>query len=171
MIGRGVEWISGSQRINDFQQLVDKIVKVNQDPKEYEIPYVQAFRYGMPPEGGFAIGLERITQNILGLENIRQVTLYPRDMERVDGRLSQIGTRLEAGPKVDLHQKLLAYLDENKIEYKHLEHAETKTSEDSARERGTKLEQGAKTLLCHADDKIILLVISAADKLDFRCFP
>jgi len=44
----------------------------------------------MPPEGGFAIGLERITQNILGLENIRQASLFPRDMERVDQRLPKI---------------------------------------------------------------------------------
>jgi len=41
----------------------------------------------MPPEGGFAIGLERVTQNMLGLENIRQASLYPRDMERIDKHL------------------------------------------------------------------------------------
>ena len=170
LIGRGVEWISGSQRINDFQQLIDKITSIGQDPKVYEIPYVQAFRYGMPPEGGFAIGLERITLNILGLENIRQVTLYPRDMERVDGRLSVIGKKIGTGPKVDLHQRLLDFLKDNRTEFKHLEHEETKTSEDSARVRGTSLDQGAKTLLCIADKKPVLAVISASAKLDNDAF-
>lgn len=103
LIGRGVEWISGSQRINNYQQLISKIKSVGQDPNDYESAYLQAFKYGMPPEGGFAIGLERVTQNILGLENIRQATLYPRDMERIDGRLSQIGKLLN--PKND-HQKI-----------------------------------------------------------------
>lgn len=90
LIGRGVEWISGGQRINNYQQLQEKIKSRGQNPADFEIPYGQAFKYGMPPEGGFAIGLERITQNILGLENIRQASLFPRDMERVDLHLPKI---------------------------------------------------------------------------------
>jgi len=88
LIGRGVEWISGGQRIHDYDQLQEKIKSRGQDPLDFETPYGQAFKFGMPPEGGFAIGLERITQNILGLENVRQASLFPRDMERVDSRLS-----------------------------------------------------------------------------------
>ncbi len=88
LIGRGVEWISGGQRINEYNQLVEKIREVGYNPQDFENPYVQAFRYGMPPEGGFCIGLERVTQNVLGLDNVRQASLYPRDMERVDARLS-----------------------------------------------------------------------------------
>lgn len=87
LIGRGVEWISGGQRINNYQQLQEKIKSKGQDPANYELPYGQTFKYGMPPEGGFAIGMERITQNILGLENVRQASLFPRDMERVDSKL------------------------------------------------------------------------------------
>jgi nondiscriminating aspartyl-tRNA synthetase len=94
LIGCGVEWISGGQRINDYQQLQEKITSRGQNPADFEIPYGQAFKYGMPPEGGFAIGLERITQNILGLENVRQATLFPRDMERVDTRLSVSGKKI-----------------------------------------------------------------------------
>ena len=44
----------------------------------------------MPPEGGFAMGLERITKDILGLSNIREASLFPRDMERVDERFSKV---------------------------------------------------------------------------------
>jgi len=90
LIGRGVEWITGGQRIHDYDELVTNIKKMGANPDDFEIPYLQAFKYGMPPEGGFCIGLERITQNIMGLENVRQATLYPRDMERVDVRLSTI---------------------------------------------------------------------------------
>ncbi len=88
MIGRGVEWITGSQRINDYDRLVKNIQKWGCDPKDFAIPYLQAFQYGMPPEGGFCLGLERMTQNILGLKNIREATLFPRDMTRIDIRLA-----------------------------------------------------------------------------------
>lgn len=94
LIGCGVEWISGGQRINDYGELQDKIISRGQNPADFELPYGQAFKYGMPPEGGFAIGLERITQNILGLENVRQASLFPRDMERVDTRLSVSGKKI-----------------------------------------------------------------------------
>lgn len=90
LIGRGVEWVTGGQRINDYEELVVNIKKMGAKPSDFEIPYLQAFRYGMPPEGGFCIGLERMTQNILGLENIRQACLYPRDMERIDIRLASL---------------------------------------------------------------------------------
>ncbi len=87
LLGRGLEWVTGSQRINQYQQLVDNIKKWGNDPKDFEI-YLQAFKYGMPPEGGFCLGAERITMQVLGLDNIRQASLFPRDMERVDIKLA-----------------------------------------------------------------------------------
>ena len=87
LIGRGVEWITGSQRISDYKKLLANIKKWGCDPKDFETPYLQAFKYGLPPEGGFCLGLERITQNILGLKNVRESTLFPRDMTRIDIRL------------------------------------------------------------------------------------
>jgi len=89
LIGRGVEWITGGQRINDYNQLVKNIKKWGCKVSDFEIPYLQAFKYGMPPEGGFCLGLERITQNILGLKNVREATLFPRDMTRIDIRLAK----------------------------------------------------------------------------------
>lgn len=169
LIARGVEWISGSQRINDYEELIAKIKKIGGNPADFET-YVQAFRYGMPPEGGFAIGLERVTQNIFNLENIRQATIFPRDMERVDAKLAQIGKKFIVAPKVDLHEKLLNFLDEKQIKYQHLEHVETKTSQESADVRGTKLEQGAKAMLMFADNEPILAVLSAAKKIDNSAF-
>jgi nondiscriminating aspartyl-tRNA synthetase len=87
LLFRGVEILSGSQRINDYQQLIDTIKDRGMDPKAFEI-YLQAFRYGMPPEGGFSFGLERLTMKVLELANIREASLFPRDMERVDERFS-----------------------------------------------------------------------------------
>ncbi|MFH0937127.1 MAG: aspartate--tRNA(Asn) ligase [Candidatus Daviesbacteria bacterium] len=84
---KGMEICSGSQRVHDYQQLMETIKDRGMDPKTFEI-YLMAFKYGMPPEGGFSFGLERITKQLLNLENIRESTLFPRDMERVDVRLS-----------------------------------------------------------------------------------
>ncbi len=87
LLCRGLEIVTGGQRINQYKKLVANIKKWGNDPKNFKF-YLQAFKYGMPPEGGFAIGLERITKQILGLENIREAALFPRDMERIDQRLS-----------------------------------------------------------------------------------
>lgn len=87
LLFRGLEILSGSQRINDYEQLVDAMKKKNVSPENFGI-YLQAFAYGMPPEGGFSFGLERLTMKLLNLANVRQASLFPRDMERVDERLS-----------------------------------------------------------------------------------
>jgi len=92
LLGRGVEWVTGGQRINDYDQLLANIKKWGNDPKDFEL-YLEAFKYGMPPEGGFAFGAERITMHILGIKNIREVSFFPRDMERVDVRLAELGKR------------------------------------------------------------------------------
>lgn len=86
LIGRGMEWVTGGERIHDYKQLVENIKKWGNDPKDFEL-YLQAFRYGMPPHGGFAIGAERLTAGLLGLGNVREASAFPRDMERIDLRL------------------------------------------------------------------------------------
>ena len=88
LLCRGVEWLSGGRRINDYAQLMEHVEKWNMDPEKIEM-FLEAFRYGVPPEGGFAFGAERITMQILGLKNIREATMFPRDMNRIDGRLSE----------------------------------------------------------------------------------
>ncbi|MCX6705159.1 MAG: aspartate--tRNA(Asn) ligase, partial [Candidatus Woesebacteria bacterium] len=88
LLFRGLEILSGSQRISDHDKLVEAIKARGMDPKNFEM-YLQAFKYGMPPEGGFSFGLERITMKLLNLSNVREASLFPRDMERVDFRFSQ----------------------------------------------------------------------------------
>ena len=58
------------------------------DPEEFSF-YLQAFKTGMPPHGGIGMGLERFTQKILGLSNIKEATLFPRDINRIDTLLSK----------------------------------------------------------------------------------
>ena len=89
LLGRGLEWVTGGQRINDYENLAANIKKWGNKPEDFEL-YLQAFKYGMPPEGGFALGAERITMKILNLQNIREASLFPRDMERIDQRLSRM---------------------------------------------------------------------------------
>lgn len=88
LLCRGVEWLSGGRRINDYAQLLEHVEKWNMDPKKITM-FLEAFRYGAPPEGGFAFGAERMTMQILGLKNIREAAMFPRDMHRIDEPLSE----------------------------------------------------------------------------------
>lgn len=89
LLGRGIEWLTGGQRINDLKTLIERAKERKIDLAKSAL-YIQAFEYGIPPEGGFSFGSERITMSILGLKNIREASLFPRDMERVDIRLSKV---------------------------------------------------------------------------------
>jgi nondiscriminating aspartyl-tRNA synthetase len=82
LLYKGLEITTGGQRINDYEDLVANIAKMGFKTEEFEF-YTENFRYGMPPHGGLAIGLERLTMKILGLANIREAALLPRDMKRM----------------------------------------------------------------------------------------
>jgi nondiscriminating aspartyl-tRNA synthetase len=88
LLFRGVEIATGGQRIHDYDILFANIKKFGFDPKRFSF-YLQAFKYGMPPEGGLGMGLERLTARLLGLQNIKEATLFPRDMNRIDVLLSE----------------------------------------------------------------------------------
>ena len=88
LLCRGLEIVTGGQRIHKYEKLVKNIKKWGNKPKDFSF-YLQAFKYGMPPEGGFAFGLERIVKQVLGLENVREASPFPRDMGRIDQRLSK----------------------------------------------------------------------------------
>jgi nondiscriminating aspartyl-tRNA synthetase len=88
LLCRGVEWLSGGRRINDYKQLMRHVEEWKMDPAKIAM-FLEAFRYGVPPEGGFAFGAERMTMQILGLKNIREASMFPRDMNRIDTLLSE----------------------------------------------------------------------------------
>ncbi|MFH1098642.1 MAG: amino acid--tRNA ligase-related protein [Candidatus Uhrbacteria bacterium] len=87
LLFRGVEITTGGQRINDYEMLRGNIIKWGLNPEKFKY-YLEAFQYGMPPEGGLAIGLERLTAKFLGIDNVKEATLFPRDIGRIDERLS-----------------------------------------------------------------------------------
>lgn len=86
LLGHGVEWLTGGQRIHQLDVLLQKAQERNINIAKSEL-YMQAFRYGMPPEGGFSFGSERIVMSLLDLKNVREASLFPRDMERIDVHL------------------------------------------------------------------------------------
>ncbi|HVX47036.1 MAG TPA: aspartate--tRNA(Asn) ligase [Mycobacteriales bacterium] len=81
LLFRGVELATGGQRLHNYADYVRALEAAGQDPAEYE-SYLRAFRYGMPPHGGFAIGLERWTARLTEAANVRETTLFPRDLHR-----------------------------------------------------------------------------------------
>jgi nondiscriminating aspartyl-tRNA synthetase len=89
LLCRGIEWLSGGRRINDYDQLLKHVEIWGMDPKKVKM-FLEAFKYGAPPEGGFAFGAERITMQLLGLKNVREACMFPRDMERIDERFSSM---------------------------------------------------------------------------------
>jgi nondiscriminating aspartyl-tRNA synthetase len=88
LLFRGLEINSGAQRIHDYDSLIERIKERGMDPEKFEY-YLQTFKYGIPPHGGCSTGLERLTGRMLELANIKESTAFPRDMTRIDGRLSE----------------------------------------------------------------------------------
>ena len=82
LLFRGQELVTGGQRLHDPADYERALAARGESIEPYQ-PYLQAFRHGMPPHGGFAIGLERWTARLVGAENIRSVTLFPRDLHRI----------------------------------------------------------------------------------------
>lgn len=85
IIFRGIEIMTGSMREHRYDVLLRQLKeKAHGDPNHPGFKYyLQAFQYGMPPHGGFAMGLERLTEKIVGLNNVKEATLFPRDMQRL----------------------------------------------------------------------------------------
>jgi len=79
---QGLELASGAQREHRYETLVDQIKEQGLNPDDFR-HYLEAFRYGMPPHGGWGLGLERTLMTLTGMENIREVTLFPRDRKRL----------------------------------------------------------------------------------------
>lgn len=83
LLFQGLEVTTGGQRIHDYQMLVDKLADRGMTDEGME-QYMMVFRHGMPPHGGLGIGLERLTMKLLGEDNVREATLFPRDVNRLE---------------------------------------------------------------------------------------
>jgi len=83
LLFRGLEITSGGQRIHRYEELLESLKAKGMDPEGFR-GYLEVFKYGMPPHGGFAIGAERLTQKLLGLPNVRYARAFPRDRHRLE---------------------------------------------------------------------------------------
>ncbi len=83
LLYKGMEITTGGQRIHDYAAILEKMAKRGMDPEDIR-DYLMIFKYGMPPHGGLGIGLERLTMRLLDEQNVRETTLFPRDVTRLE---------------------------------------------------------------------------------------
>lgn len=162
----GSEITSGGQRRHTYASMVEGIKSKNMDPGNFE-DYLSIFKYGMPPHGGFGMGLERLTMMILRLKNIREASLFPSDPKRIAG--NRLKAKLFFGAE-NIRNEIIRLLREQSIPFEHLLHEATPTSEDSARVRGTSLQEGIKSLILRGKNtkKNYQLNIPSHLKLDMK---
>ena len=83
LLFRGLELVTGGQRLHLYDDYIRALDAYGLTGDGME-GYLEAFKYGMPPHGGFAIGLERFVARLAGVQNVREVTLFPRTMTRLE---------------------------------------------------------------------------------------
>jgi len=82
LLFRGTELVTGGQRLHRYEDYIAALDKAKLPVEPFEA-YLEAFKYGMPPEGGFAIGLERLLMQLTGIPNVKLATTFPRDLNRL----------------------------------------------------------------------------------------
>ena len=163
LLCREIEIASGGQRIEQYDELVDSLKFKGMDPNGFS-DYLSIFKYGMPKHGGFGLGMERFTMMLLGLDNIRESTLFPSDPKRIAG--VSIAGKLFFGD--ELHHEIIKRLDKNGFDYQLVEHEAVQTSSDAAKVRATKLEEGVKAIILKGkkSGKNIMVCLPANEKVD-----
>ncbi len=94
LLCRGLEITTGGQRQHEYEKIIEALKKKGLKPDTFSF-YLQTFKYGMPPHGGIGMGLERLTAKFLGLENVKEATLFPREINRIDTLLSSPDNKKE----------------------------------------------------------------------------
>jgi nondiscriminating aspartyl-tRNA synthetase len=162
----GTEITSGGQRRHTYDAMVEGIRMKGMDPAGFD-DYLSIFKYGMPPHGGFGMGLERLTMTLLRLKNIREASLFPSDTKRIAG--NRIKARIFFGGE-NIRNEIIHQLHKRKITFDHQIHQATPTAEDSARVRQIKMEEGIKALIVRGKNtkKNFQFNIPAHLKLDMK---
>lgn len=162
----GTEITSGGQRRHTYDSMVEGIRMKGMDPENFG-DYLSIFKYGMPPHGGFGMGLERLTMTLLKLKNIREVSLFPSDTKRIAG--NRLKAKIFFGAE-NVRNEIVRQLKDAGVDFKHMTHEHTPTSQDSARVRGTHIEEGVKSIIVRgkSSKKNYQLNIPAHLKLDMR---
>jgi len=143
LLCNGTEITSGGQRRHTYASMVEGIKSKGLDPANFP-DYLSIFQFGMPPHGGFGMGLERLTMTLLKLKNIRETSLFPSDPKRIAG--TRLKAKLFYGSE-NIRNEIIRLMKQGDIDFKHMVHEPTPTSEDSARIRGTSLIEGVKAII------------------------
>lgn len=139
----GTEITSGGQRRHTFESMLEGLALKGMSPSEFD-DYLSIFKYGMPPHGGFGMGLERLTMTMLHLKNVREASLFPSDPKRIAG--NRIKAKLFFGAET-IRNEIMRILRKKESPFQHFTHEKAGTSEESARVRGTKPSEGIKALI------------------------
>lgn len=166
LLCREFEIVSGGQRINEHDELVESLKLKGLNPDDFQ-DYLSIFKQGMPKHGGFGMGMERLTMQMLGLENIREATLFPSDPKRIAG--AKIKQKTVHGGE-NVRDAIIKRLKAMRFEFEHNVHEETPTSEDASRVRGTKMEEGVKAIIIvgKKTGKNYMFNVPAHKKIDMK---
>ncbi|MDN3505736.1 MAG: aspartate--tRNA(Asn) ligase [Simkaniaceae bacterium] len=116
LLCNGVEITSGGQRCHTYEDMVAGIESKGMDPENFQ-DYLTVFKYGMPPHGGFGMGLERLTMTMLGLKNIREASLFPSDPKRIAG--NRIKANIVFGGE-NIRNEIIRLLNQHDMEFEHI---------------------------------------------------
>ncbi len=187
LVCNGYEAGGGSIRAHD-PKILAKTFEI-MGYSEYEIEksvghMLEAFKLGTPPHGGIALGLDRLVMLLAKQTSIKEGIAFPMTSTGrtavmdapspiTEEQMKELGIQIRSMKQTtakSVFEQICSYLDSEKVEYKKFEHKPVFTSEEAATIRGTSLESGAKALVCLADRKPVMIVISAANKLDIKAF-
>jgi nondiscriminating aspartyl-tRNA synthetase len=143
LLCNGTEITSGGQRRHTYESMIEGLLYKDMDPKAFE-DYLSIFKYGMPPHGGFGVGLERLTMTLLSLKNIREASLFPSDSKRIAS--NKIKAKIVFGAE-NLKTHIIHLLKKNGFNFESISHQSSSTSEASAAARHTALDEGIKALI------------------------
>jgi nondiscriminating aspartyl-tRNA synthetase len=166
LLCRDAEIVSGGRRVDNYDKLVAAIKAEGMNPDAFS-EYLSIFKYGMPPHGGFGLGFERFTMLALGLDNIREASMFPSDTKRVASQ--QIQLKKVFGPGA-IKRAIKQLFVESGVDFQVLTHEPTPTSEDAAKVRGFELGTGVKALILRnkKTGANLMVAIPADKKLNIK---
>ncbi|MFZ4099500.1 MAG: aspartate--tRNA(Asn) ligase [Chlamydiia bacterium] len=162
----GTEIVSGGERRHTYESMVEGILLKGMKPEQFT-DYLSIFRYGMPPHGGFGLGLERLTMTLLHLPNIREASLFPSDPRRIAS--TRLRSHVVYGGE-GMRNEILRLLKAQRADFKHLRHDPTPTATEATR-MATELDlQSVKALILKGKNtkKNIMVCIPTQRKLDMK---
>jgi len=164
LLCKGSEIVSGGQRRHTADDVCHGLVDKGLDPQHFD-EYLSIFKFGMPYHGGFGMGLERLTMTYLGLENIREASLFPSDPRRVAS--SRLRARIIFGEQ-EIRNEIIRQLKNNGFDFEHHVHQPTISGDEANRVHPHSV--GVKALIVRgkSSGKNFQLCIPTGERLDTK---